>query len=138
MRPTKRAIAAYNTTLASALDLAHWRLIIEDGEPSIEALASVYSIPQKSLAWLTYATALFDEPRESQRDAFVHELVHLHLYPLWWAATVHGTTLNKTAVTVLSLTEERTVDALTQLLAPGLPYPPWTLRQRKAHDHDDE
>lgn len=140
-RPTPKAIDAYNATLQRLLRIQDWRLTVDhDNQPNAPDLphgvwATVWApTPTKREALVRYNDDLFNQDPETQREAFVHELIHLHLYPLWFhhqeAIKNNSARLRDYASTAYWHSEEKTTDALATVIAPYLPLPPWTQKKR--------
>ena len=127
-RPALSTVVRYLRTLAPRLGLTDWHFEVEYLEmPS--NWARVVASPGKSLASMEVSPSLFRESAAEQRQTFVHELLHVHLFPMEWsfesAARELGLRARRVAVEVWAQRSEKACDDLARLLAPGLPLPPW-------------
>ena len=125
-------ITAYVHVLRDLLRLDAWDLTISaDGLPDTEALADTTTTPGRWHARLRFADDLFENDASDQRDAFVHELLHLTHYEATEAIRNGeyrhqiGQVVYDSLMTEFKHHVERMVDFQARLVARSCPYPPW-------------
>lgn len=123
-------LIAYVHSLARQLLLADWRIRIAKGtkeeEDEQNELACV-EFRELGEANITLYPSFFLEPKESQREIVVHELLHIHQRKQFEVVESTKTALGKKAFELLDTfylaTEEATVQTLARIIAPSLPLP---------------
>jgi hypothetical protein len=110
------------------MDLAGWELELA-GKTTKGEWAHIVVHRAKSYATVAIADSLFSEPGVVQRQAFCHELCHIHLAALDWSHedSIEGqpVKVRRLARRVWDQRSEKATDDLARLIALGLPLPPW-------------
>lgn len=139
----KDQVVEYVTRLQDALGLASWDIAISDDPADEDDLISA-SIARLG-EWVTWRfnwKAFFDDDPERQREAIVHELVHLHLqhtYADMLDSIERGMTNDawQHMEPQLRRSYERTTDRLATVIAPKYDLPAWPKESGSdAQEHD--
>ena len=125
--PRCTARARYARAVADRAGLRDWMIEVEH-DPVDGALAQVRLHADRRQLRLAFADGFELEPEDDQRHAITHELVHPHLRDLF--ATVESAAQEEFSGSAYRLyigavrrDVERTVDAVAEALAPGMPFP---------------
>lgn len=128
MTRLKPPLYDYVQQLAGLLNLGQWRITISPQAPDDDALASCRVTSGQQLAAIRISPALIKADPEEQRDTILHELLHVHLWPLGEAVEHAFPALGTAAAGVLEaahdLAAERATDAIAVAIAPFFPLPP--------------
>ena len=128
-KPLRPPLADYIIELASLLNLGQWTISVSPLPPeSADALASCLVTSGQQHASIRLSQALIKADPEEQRSCLLHELIHIHLWPLGEVVEHAFPALGTTAAGVLEaahdLANERATDALSLAIAPFFPLPP--------------
>ena len=117
----RRKIHRYILTVAQAMNLGHWEIILSDGDPTDElGAAEVYSARGRRTAIVSVASDFLETPKSQQRHVIVHELVHVH-----FACPDHviHQSVSEEIHRAWNVSCEYSIDAIAEVLAPFMPMP---------------
>lgn len=72
----------YVRTIADGLGLKDWTFEVGVDQPDGDRIAFCNRVRNRKLATIGFRPRFFEETRESQRIAVIHELIHCHLGPI--------------------------------------------------------
>jgi hypothetical protein len=116
---------SYVETLVEQLKLSHWNIALDSRPCDENCWADITITPAQSTATIALAANWREWTREEMRETLTHELLHCHLNPMCELVQeltddhAHSATLNK----AVDYSNERTTDALTNLVAPYMALP---------------
>lgn len=132
MRPHHRLLIDYIHKLQNQLQMIEWRIYLELEPPEgPDAVASVHIFDNGSAeAWIRVAERFWDQSPDQQREAIVHELLHVMTHDLLISGRILGETdyipleVQDMANRALQRAEERVVDRLARVIAEDFALPP--------------
>jgi len=124
----KPPLADYILELAGLLNLGAWTITISPLPPNDpDSLAEVRVTSGQQCASLRISGALINSDPVEQRSCILHELIHIHLWPLGEVVEHAFPALGTAAASILEaahdLANERATDALSLAIAPFFPLP---------------
>ncbi len=123
----RRALARYLATLKREMWLGPWRIDLLWEDVDRDCHAEIEPTFGQRHANLRVARDFFESPPEKQRSVLVHELLHCHLADVQHHAQGVEPLLGRIGYDAWMLgfrsAVEHAVDALTLLLAAGMPLP---------------
>lgn len=126
MKP-KSPLIEYIHDLALLLNLGHWQIKLSTKTAPDDSVATVLVIAGQQVAEIRVQSGFMDLPPEDIRSALLHELIHVHLWPLGEVVEHAGAALGSNAASILEaahgLANERATDALSLAIAPFFPLP---------------
>ncbi len=122
----RASLQVYICDLAARLRLADWRIRLAEEPPEDKDVdAEVWQAFKKRSTFIRVRAGWMDLSPDSQRDAIVHELLHLHLAEMNAVLDKLGGLLGQPAWDIVSeqylVAEEVAVDTLAGAIAPMLP-----------------
>jgi hypothetical protein len=136
-----KALASYLRVLADEMGLRDWRIHLHE-RPSRKGSGAAMNCTtgRKIVEVWVNAKFAFDDP-DAQRHYLVHELVHVHFWPLEVerddVAGQHDSAWMRDHAMRERRIEELGVDAMADLLAPFMPLPPDLKRIGEIGGNDD-
>lgn len=123
--PDRKDLEAYIRKTADLMDLRDWRIELNDDHPDDDCGATVQVLENRRLAKVSVSEGT--ETPENLRHYIVHELVHLHLWPIDQSTESIIGALGSTSYSVFSMSHrnavEQAVDAVACVISPHLPLP---------------
>lgn len=143
-REDLQALAAYVRAIADLLELRDWTILLRAAPigDDDEAEARVNLVYGRKLASLEFSPGFRELEPERQRHVVCHELIHLHVNPVWELLGEGPTEviLGKPAFEVLARTAatrvELAVDGLAEAFANKVSPPDWSYRPAWIADND--
>lgn len=123
-----RRMRAYVAQLQPLMRLSHWDISVSEGPARDTAEASIWHSKNCHIAVVYFADKHLAQSPQEQAVTVAHELLHLHLADLDYAAQEGIASLGPLSKPYVeeryTVAMERAVDALSRVLAPFLPLPP--------------
>lgn len=134
MIPETSEINVYIRTLGDLLGLRDW-VLTYDGSMQFEnadVLGECRSAPNRKDGSMRFQDELFAKTVDEQRNAFVHELIHMHTRDarnvgrdLLYDNRLLSNDVYRAVFYALDTALERAVDGIAFSVAKFMPYPPW-------------
>ena len=136
MTPTLKQLNAYIRTLKDQLGLKDWEVTYDPNANISEGCkGECTSAPNRKEGGICFVDSLWSDTPEFQREAFVHELIHMHTRDarnvgrdLLYDSRILGQGTYQAVFYALDTALERAVDGIAHSVAVFLPLPPWTKR----------